>query len=342
METKAEKKLLHKVKDQPPVNAELTLRRKMNSTKGATGSKQKKKKESKDKKKTKAKDAVPTNEQKQKKKRKQEHSDDEKEDEKEEARGEENGEEEEEEEEEASQQEESQGQQKKPKKADASNSVKKGNIFSLSHAQKLSKTKKGQALNMKRPAAGGKSTGKTGVKAEEKNQEKKESVPAAANTPPPKRIRQKQGQELPNDQKKQEHQQEERRSKRRNRITSQAYHSTYDLWKPKVRDGLDCKTWEAKVAIAKEKAREAHAKAGEEFDKENPKEDKKQQKSDPPEEEKKPKDDKKKKTSKEDLEGAADVGETKNGRFPGMLTRTPSSTVHTGLPVFYPVEKRGF
>ena len=133
--------------------------------------------------------------------------------------------------------------------------------FSLGHAQKASK-----AAMMKRPAAVGSKDRQT------KNSESKE----------------KKGQNQKNTEKEEtpnmgtadggvaddENSTQETRAKRRNRLTSNAYHTTLDAHKPKKKDGYvpNSQEWDAKMEKAKELARGAHGAAGRKFDEENPKE----------------------------------------------------------------------
>lgn len=144
---------------------------------------------------------------------------------------------------------------------------KRNNQFSLAQAQKLSK--KGKKLpsssssniktEAKNPAPKVRARGKTSPKTEKTKQD----PPAASSS------RLKEGKE-----ENAAGEEMESRVKQRHRITSRAYHQTLDSLKPKIKDGFTkgTKKWDEAMEHAKSKAREAGREAGKSFDLENPKE----------------------------------------------------------------------
>lgn len=137
---------------------------------------------------------------------------------------------------------------------------KRNNQFSLAQAQKLSKK-----VN-KRP-----SSSSSNIKTEAK----KASLPI--NPVPKVRAR---GKTSPKTEKKKQDEPPAASSSRlkegkeRHRITSRAYHQTFDSLKPKIKDRFTkgSKEWDEAMEHAKSKAREAGREAGKSFDLENPKE----------------------------------------------------------------------
>ena len=261
--------VLKKVKAQPPVNAELSVKKKLNQARNSKEQKKKKdgknKNKMKDKGKEKKENAKKTNKAKKNRLKKPTTKAANDEDEEGEGQDEDHAEEKEEE----TQEEDAQESQEKT--STHAKGRKKGTVataaagqFSLGHAQKESK----KAELMKKPAAVGSKDRQT--KNSESNKEKKGQ----------KKQKNTEKEETPNmgtadggvvDD---ENFTQETRAKRRNRLTSNAYHTTLDAHKPKKKDGYvpNSQEWDAKMEKAKELARGAHGAAGRKFDEENPKE----------------------------------------------------------------------